>query len=98
MVLFMHNQNWRKEMIHSSLAAYFLFSCSWSLIALSASGLIDAQIIMSIATLMPAFLVGIGLGMVTFRRINPRFFRRLTLAIVICTGILGILSGLGTFP
>jgi len=97
-VLFMHNQNWSKEAIHSSLAAYFLFACSCSLIALSAAGLIDAQIIMSAATLVPALLIGIGLGMVTFRRINPRFFRGFTIAIVICTGILGILSGLGVFP
>ena len=97
-VLFMHNQNWHKEAIHSNLAAYFMFLCSFSLIALSVSGFIDAQIIMGAASLVPALLVGIGLGMVTFTRINPRFFRGLSLAIIICAGILGILSGLGIFP
>ena len=96
-VLLMHNQNWRKEVIHSSLAAYFLFLSSCSLIALSVSGLIDAQIIMSTLSLVPALLAGISLGIVTFRRINPRLFRGIAGAIVIGTGILGILSGLGVF-
>jgi len=43
-VLLMHNQNWRKEVIHSSLSAYFLFVNSCSLVALSISGLINTQI------------------------------------------------------
>jgi len=97
-VLFMHNQNWSKEAIHSSLAAYFAFACFCSLIALAVSGFIDAQIIMCAASLVPALLVGIGLGMVTFTRINPRFFRGFSLAVIICAGILGILSGLGISP
>lgn len=97
-VLFMHNQNWRKEAIHSNLAAYFLFVASCSLIALFASGFIDAQIIMYAASLVPALLIGTGLGLVTFIRTSPRFFRGLSLMIIICAGILGILSGLEIFP
>ena len=68
-VLFMHNQRWHKEVIHSSIAAIFVFTGSCSLIALSASGFIDAQIIMSAVSLVPALIVGISLGMVTFIRI-----------------------------
>jgi len=94
-VLFMHNQNWRKDVIYSSLAAYFLFACFWSLIALYISGLVDTQIIVVAASLTPALLSGVGLGIIFFRRINARHFRRLSIAIVICAGILGILSGLG---
>lgn len=97
-VLFMYNQNWQKDVVYSSLAAYFLFACSGSLLALSISGLIDAQIIVSAASLAPALLIGVGLGMLAFRRINARYFRWLSMAIVICAGILGILSGIGAFP
>ena len=32
-VLFMHNQNWSNQTIHSGLAAYFLFTGFWSLVA-----------------------------------------------------------------
>ena len=97
-VLFMHNQNWQREMIHTSLATYFLFACSWSLVVLSVAGMVDTKIIASAASLVPALLAGVGLGMVVFRRINTRYFRWLSIAIVICSGILGILSGLGAFP
>lgn len=96
-VLFMHNQNWQKDLIHTSLAAYFLFACFWSLVALSVAGLVDTRILASAASLAPALLSGIGLGMLVFRRINALYFRRLSIAIVVCSGILGILSGLGTF-
>ncbi len=96
-VIFMHNQNWQKDIIHPSLAAYFLFTCSFSLVALSALGLIDAQLIVSAASLAPALLIGLGLGIIAFRRIHARYFRWLSMAIVICAGILGILSGLGAF-
>jgi uncharacterized membrane protein YfcA len=96
-VLFMHNQNWRKEIIHSSLAAYFLFNSSSSLIALSASGFMNTQIMIFTVSLVPALLVGIVVGMAAFRRINPRLFRGFSLAVIIGMGILGVLSGSGLF-
>jgi len=94
-VLYMHNQNWPKELIHSSLATYFLFTCFWSLVALYVAGRLDTQILVSAVSLTPALLVGIFLGVVVFRRINNRFFRWLSIAVVVGSGILGILSGLG---
>jgi uncharacterized membrane protein YfcA len=97
-VLFMHNQNWRKEVIHSSLAAFFLFSAACSLIALSASGFMDMQILIFSVSLLPALLAGIGAGMVAFHRINQRLFRVISLVIVLGAGILGIISGSGIFP
>ena len=97
-VLFMHNQKWQREVIHASLAAYFLYSSSFSLVALTISGLVDTQLIISAVSLAPILFTGIGLGIVVFRRINARYFRRLTMAIVICSGILGISSGLNIFP
>ncbi len=97
-VLFMHNQNWERDMIHTSLAVFFLFTCFWSLVALYVAGRVDIQIIASAASLTPALLAGIFLGIVVFRRVNSRYFRWLSIAVVVCSGILGILSGLGIFP
>lgn len=94
-VLFMHNQNWEREMIQTSLALYFTYSAVLSLIALSIPGLVTMQIIISGASLIPALLAGLGLGLVVFRRLNARYFRWLTIVIIIVSGILGVLSGLG---
>lgn len=94
-VIFMHNQDWQKAEVHSGLAAYFLFVSSAALVGLALTGLINAQLLISTASLIPSIIIGTGLGIVTFRKINVSLFRRITMLIVLCTGILGILSGLG---
>jgi uncharacterized membrane protein YfcA len=94
----MHNQQWPKEVIHSSLAAFFLFSGASILITFTASGLMSTQIAIFSASLAPAMLIGTGLGMVAFRRINQRLFQVISLVIIIGAGILGIISGTGIFP
>lgn len=94
-VLFVHNQNWRKEVIYSGLAVYFLFVCVCSIGAFLISGLIDVEVVVGAVSLLPALLVGLGLGIVVFSRVDAELFRRLSIAIVIAAGVLGILSGLG---
>ncbi|MFC1899448.1 sulfite exporter TauE/SafE family protein [Chloroflexota bacterium] len=96
-VLFMHSQDWKKEIIHPSLAAYFSFLNLWSIIALYISGLIQIQMILSALSLAPALLIGTGAGIIVFRKINVRYFRWFSLAVIICSGVLGILSGTGVF-
>ena len=97
-VLFMHSQKWLKEIIHPSLAGYFLFLGGCSLGALSLSGQVSIETVITAVSLAPALVVGTGLGMVVFHRVNARFFRALSVAIVICAGLLGIISGMGIFP
>ena len=97
-VLFMHSQDWSKELIHPSLAAYFIFLACCSLGALSLSGQVNVGMITTAASLAPAMIVGVSLGMIAFRRVNARFFRALSVSIVICAGLLGVVSGLGFLP
>jgi uncharacterized membrane protein YfcA len=94
-VLFVHNQKWRKEVIYSGLAVYFLFVCVCSIGAFLISGLIDMEAVVGAASLLPALLVGLGLGMVVFSRVNAELFRRFSIAVVIAAGVLGVLSGSG---
>jgi len=94
----MHGQNWPKEVIHPSLAGYFIVLGSCSLIALSLSGQVAVATLIIAASLAPALLVGTFLGMIVFQRVNARFFRDFSVAIVICAGLLGVTSGLGLFP
>jgi uncharacterized protein len=94
-VLFMHNQDWQKDKIHSGLATYFLITAPFTLVALALAGLINTKTVVLAASLVPAMFLGIFLGMITFRRINARFFRGLSLAVIIVSGAFGIISGLG---
>lgn len=97
-VLFMHSQKWPKEVIHPSLAGYFTFLGIFSLGAFALAGHVNAETIITVVSLAPALLVGTGLGIIVFKRVNARFFRALSLGIVVCAGILGIISGVGLFP
>jgi uncharacterized membrane protein YfcA len=94
-VLLMHNQNWPKEMIQFSLAAFFLFTTLCSFIALVVSGIVEMQTVVVAASLAPALIIGTWVGLKTFHRLNQRFFKGLTLVIIICAAILGIIAGLG---
>jgi uncharacterized membrane protein YfcA len=96
-VLFMHNQKWPKEVVHPGLAVYFLFASIFSLLGLLISGLVDIPVVVTAISLAPAMLTGVGIGMLAFRRINEHFFKMLSIAIIFCSGILAILSGLGIF-
>jgi uncharacterized membrane protein YfcA len=94
----MHSQEWSKETIHPSLAGYFTVLGCFSLIALYLSGQVALATIITAASLAPALLVGTALGVFVFHRVNARFFRALSVAIVICAGLLGVISGVGIFP
>lgn len=96
-VLFMHSQEWPKEIIHPTLAGYFMFLGISSLGAFSLAGYVNAETIITAASLAPALLAGTGLGIIVFNRVNARYFRTLSLVIVICAGILGVISGMGFF-
>ncbi len=94
-ILFMHNQDWGKEVVHATLAVFFFFGCCFSLAALAISGVVDADTMVTAVSFIPAMLIGLGLGMIAFFRIHPDFFRRLSIAVIVVTGVMGILSGLG---
>ncbi|MFC1940048.1 sulfite exporter TauE/SafE family protein [Chloroflexota bacterium] len=97
-VILMHGQYWPKDVIHPSLSAYFMFLCCGSIGALSLAGQVSMEMIKTAASLTPAMLLGVYLGMIIFNRVNALFFRGISMCIVICTGLLGIISGLGIFP
>ncbi len=68
---------------------------TFSLIALYVSNQVHVETIVTAASLLPAMLIGVIVGVRTFDRTDSRLFQRLSMAIVIGAGILGILSGTG---
>jgi uncharacterized membrane protein YfcA len=94
-VLFMHTQSWQKEEIYPSLSAFFLISTGASLIGLFISGMVTPDILWTAASLAPGLIIGVFLGMLAFKRVNELYFRILSVVVVVGTGILAVLSGLG---
>ncbi len=97
-VLFMHNQKWRKDTIYATLNVYFLVlgAASLGFLALFLEN-IGSEIYLGGAYMVPSMLLGLGIGRLIFSRINVRLFRFLSVLIVIAAGIAGVLSGLGVF-
>jgi uncharacterized protein len=94
-VLFMHNQSWQKEEIHPSLSAFFLINTGASLIGLTFSGMVTPDILLTAASFAPGLVIGVYLGMLAFKHVNEGYFRILSVIVVVGTGILAVLSGLG---
>ncbi|MDP2839444.1 MAG: hypothetical protein Q8O11_05250, partial [Syntrophales bacterium] len=66
-----------------------------SLIGLVISGMVTPDILWTAASLAPGLVVGLFLGMLAFKRVNELYFRFLSVVVVVGTGILAVLSGLG---
>lgn len=94
-VLFMHTQDWQKDTIHPALSAYFMFSTISSLIGLAITGVINTKILLTTASLVPALIIGVLIGVQAFKRVNERIFRLISIFVIVGTGIVAVLSGLG---
>jgi len=94
-VLFMHSQNWSKVLSYSTITTAFILNGLLSLSAFFFSGLLTGEIAIGAASLVPALVAGLWTGRLVFPRVNIRLFRLFSIAIIIVSGVLGVLSGLG---
>lgn len=94
-IFFMHTQDWGKDEIYQNLALFFLISTTMSLIGLACSGIITPAVLLTFISLAPGLIIGVCLGMFTFRRVNPSYFRMASMFVIVCGGILATLAGLG---
>lgn len=95
LVLFMYSQKWAKELSYASLAIALLGISGLSLVALALSGLVDSGTTLGALSLLPALAIGLFIGTRVFSRMNVRAFRLLGIGVVIVSGIVGVLSGMG---
>ena len=96
-VLFMHGQKLNKNIIYCNLIMYWLFLISFSILTLLISKIINIETVYQALTFLPALLIGLYLGIITFHRINVHSFRKVTICIIIISGIAAISSELGIY-
>lgn len=95
-VLFFSNQNVDKPAFRANLNLYFILLACVTLPAQLVAGLLTRQVATYLLWFSPALLVGTLAGMWLARRVDEQAFRRLTLLVVIATGlsaIAGAVSG-----
>ena len=84
-------QHWRREQMRAALAFYFLCTYIVAFALYSLTGLVDRDTLLNIAMLIPAIVVGFGLGALLVRRMNEGVFRYAAIGVII-TGSLVLLG------
>ncbi|MGQ9683242.1 MAG: sulfite exporter TauE/SafE family protein [Anaerolineae bacterium] len=93
-VLFFANQGMDKRVFRANLVAYFLVFNLATLPAHQVGGLLQREVLIYTALLVPALLAGAVGGMALARRVPERPFRLITLLVVTVAGVVSIASGL----
>ena len=94
-VLFLSNQEVDKESFRANIAAYFFFSAVSGTVSCGIAGLLTRSVLMHAAVYLPAALFGLWAGNRLVRYVRESAFRRWVLHMVVASGVMAMLSGLG---
>jgi hypothetical protein len=94
-ILFMSNQGMERDRFRANLITYFLFLNMATVPAHFVGGLLSMGIIRSAALFLPALAGGAYLGTKLVKCVPEDAFRKAVLAVVMATGVMVALSGLG---
>ncbi len=81
-----------KASFRASNAAYFLVLSVAIIVTLFARGIVETPELWIAAALVPAAFIGKTLGTALVKRLSNEAFRRITLTVVLLTGVLGMLT------
>ena len=95
-ILFLLNQGWPKDIFRANLTAYFIFSGAVAAVALGFSGVVTVKLFFNALMALPAMAVGYYLGALLLPRINALVFRKISIYVLMGTGLLGILDAVVT--
>ena len=84
-------QHWHREQMRAALAFYFLCTYIVGFVLYYFIGLVDRDIWVNIALLVPSLVVGFGVGALLARRMNEAVFRYVAIGVII-TGSLVLLG------
>ena len=84
-------------MVAKSISRVFLFTGYFAvtLVALIAMmsfrGLIESAVVITVAYLLPGFILSVWVGSRLFRKSSEKLYRRIALGMLLCAGIYGLL-------
>ncbi len=83
-----------KDSFRASNAAYFLILSVAIIVTLFVRDIVETSELWTAAALVPAAFIGKTLGTALVKRLSDEAFRRITLAVVLFTGVLGVLTAI----
>ena len=96
-ILFFSNQGMEKQTFRANLIVYFACTSIVGVVSIALGGLFTREILLNWAGLLPALVIGMWAGVRLARRVDQARFQKITLGVLILTGIAGIASGLGLY-
>lgn len=87
-------RSYSSQAFRSSIVAYFYVIDALAMLVLVQQGLVGWDELRVVAELLPAAIAGTFAGRAIVRRASPQHFRRVTLAILLGTGVVGVISSL----
>lgn len=83
-----------KDSFRASNAAYFLVLSVAIIVTLFVRDIVETPELWTAAALVPAAFIGKTLGTALVKRLSDEAFRQITLAVVLLTGVLGVLTAI----
>lgn len=93
-ILFLTNQEVEKQAFRANLTSYFWILNIITIPTYFISGLITNDVMKYTLYLFPGLIIGVLLGIRVGNRVNETFFNKLTLSLIIFTGILSVISAI----
>lgn len=90
--LFLMNQQQDKEAFRANLVRFFCFGNIATLSVMYYMDTVDSAIATQVMYAIPGILIGVWLGEKAFAKVSPKFFRYLTLSIIIFCGVMSVSS------
>jgi len=94
-VLFFNNQNVEKKAFRANLIAYFFFLYFATVPAYFFGNLITLEMLQSSAVMVPVMFLGATMGIRLSKKIDETVFKRITLLLILVTGVMAILTSIG---
>ena len=91
-VMLLAARNEPRDTFRANITAYFIVINLAGLLALAAQGLLTSQQAVVSATLLPPTLLGTLAGAWLSRFVPPPLFRRITLVLLLATGVIGFVT------
>lgn len=87
-------QPWTKDQAKATLASYFLISGTAAILAHAYTGIVTTEVMAYFGYAFPALILGIFSGIVAYKHITDRGYRRLAIMLVLLLGIMMIFKNI----
>lgn len=93
-ILFLTNQGVEKQVFRATLTAYFWILNIMTVVTFVYKRLVSAEILKFTLYLLPALVIGVLIGIKLGNKVKEETFKKLTTVLLICMGVLSIISAL----